>query len=43
MWMIELLTTEAMKNFKKSKPHWEEIFRRVFEPPEDLEDASPSK
>ena len=44
MWLIEMLTTEAMKNFKKSKPHWEEIFRRVLEPPEDGEEGiSPQK
>ena len=29
MWIIELLTTEAMKNVKKSKGHWEDIFERT--------------
>ncbi len=29
LWIIELLNTEAMKNLKKSKGHWEEIFERA--------------
>ena len=29
LWMIELLTTEAMTNPKKSIPHWREIFRET--------------
>lgn len=28
MWLIELLTSDAMKNYKKSRPHWDEIFER---------------
>lgn len=35
MWLIELLTTEAMKNLKKSKGHWEEIYKRINEEDED--------
>lgn len=43
MWMIELLTTEAMKNLKKSKGHWEEIYKRINEKDEEEEEVSPVK
>lgn len=44
MWMIELLTTEAMKNLKKSKGHWEEIYKRINEKDEEEDEGvSPVK
>jgi dynein heavy chain len=27
LWLIELLTTEAMSNAKRSAPHWKELFK----------------
>lgn len=30
MWLIELLTTDALRNIKKSQNHWTEIFNSVF-------------
>ncbi len=27
MWLIELLTTDAMCNLKRALPHWKEIFK----------------
>ena len=30
MWIIEMLTTDAMKNVKKSQGHWNEIYNAVL-------------
>lgn len=38
MWLIELVTIEAMKNLKKSKGHWEEIHKRINEKDENEEE-----
>lgn len=43
MWIIELLTSEAMKNLKKAKGHWEEIIKRINEKDPEDELESPSK
>ncbi len=29
LWIIELLTTEAMSNPRRSAPHWKELFREA--------------
>ena len=29
LWVIELLTTEAMSNPRKSAPHWKELFKET--------------
>ena len=33
LWIIELLTTEAMSNPRRSTPHWKELFREAKIPP----------
>ena len=32
LWVIELLTTEAMSNPRKSSPHWKELFKETLVP-----------
>jgi len=29
LWIIELLTTEAMSNPRRSAPHWKELFKET--------------
>lgn len=29
LWVIELLTTEAMSNPRRSAPHWKELFKET--------------
>ena len=33
LWIIELLTTEAMSNPRRAAPHWKELFREAGIPP----------
>ena len=32
LWVIELLTTEAMSNPRRSAPHWKELFKETQVP-----------